>query len=142
VVSEVHKHDVSLATSFCQLLSAMSCLAVSARAHLIGTRPSYRRAPISLVSTRPPTRSTTVRKLLSPIPSYRATGHVRDASARLYLGSPYAYRYSWLCHTVLAAGKRSPALPQIRATPVKIYFVVVATANMLRAKESGSASSA
>ena len=50
---------------------------LSERAHLIGARPpilsaraqlSCQHAPISLVSTRPPTRCTIVCKLLSPIP--------------------------------------------------------------------------
>jgi hypothetical protein len=110
---------------------------LSARAH-----PSYRRAPICLVSTRPSTRSTTVCKLRSPIPSSRAASYLRDATVRPYLGSPYAYLCSWPCYTVLAAGDRSPALPQKRAKAAKIYFVVVATANALRARESSSASSA
>jgi hypothetical protein len=132
--------------------ASIHVLSARAHPHLIGTRPSlsYRHAPIlvlsarahpHLINTRPYTHSMTVCNLRSPILSSRATSHVRDASARLYLGSSYACLCSWPCCTVLAAGDRSPASPQKRAMPA-IYFVVVVTTYVIRARERGSARSA
>jgi hypothetical protein len=148
--ARAHPHLIGTRPSSSYRHAPILILSARAHPHLIGTRPSLscRHAPIHILSarahphrinTRPYTRSMTVCNLRSPILSSRATRrHVRDASARLYLGSSYACLCSWPCCTVLAAGDRSPASPQKRAMPA-IYFVVVVTTNVLRARERGSA---
>jgi hypothetical protein len=151
--ARAHPHLISTRPSSSYQHAPILTLSPRAHPHLISTRPSssYHHAPIlilsprahpHLISTRPSTLSMTVCNLRSPILSSRASSHVRDASARPYLDSTYACLCSWPCRTVLAAGNRSPASPQIRATPAMISFVVAVTANMSGARESGSASGA
>jgi hypothetical protein len=99
-------------------------LIARAHPHLISTRPIYilsARAHPHLINTRPYTRSMTVCNLRSPILSSRGTSHVRDASARPYLDSPYVCFCSWPCRTVLAAGNMLRELRGLWRLRRKVY---------------------